>query len=303
MTDAETPRPPLAVVALAAILVITAGWWALALWPLGAEAPEWLARTREVCFGATRTGLPNAGGWLLLVGEPIGMFAVLYVVWGDDLRAGLARWHRRVGGQLASALIVLLCVSGLAAAARRVAAATGGGPGEAFALSPALPPRGDAPAAPLALTDQSGGTTRLADYRGRWVMVTFAFGHCEDICPVIVQHAQRARADEGAPHIPLLIVSLDPWRDTPDRLPGIARTWGIGAEDRVLSGDVATVTAALDAWQVARVRDPDTGDLAHGSTIVLVDPEGRAAWRVEGAPQRIREALAIVVREERAAGR
>jgi cytochrome oxidase Cu insertion factor (SCO1/SenC/PrrC family) len=297
MTDAGVPRPPMAVVALAAILVITAAWWALALWPLDAAAPDWVVRTREVCFGATRTGLPHAGGWLLLIGEPIGMFAVLLVVWGDDLRAGLARLHRRLPGRIASAAVLVLGVSGLFAAARRVADAAGVGAAESFALSPPLPPRGRDLAPPLVLTDQHGAVTDLADLRGRWIMVTFAFGHCEDICPVIVQHARRAREDEGAAHVPLFVVTLDPWRDTPDRLPSIAAAWELAGDDRVLGGSVAEVTAALDGWRVARQRDTATGDVLHGSTIVLVDPAGREAWRIEGAPQRAREALAIAVRE------
>jgi cytochrome oxidase Cu insertion factor (SCO1/SenC/PrrC family) len=297
MTETRVPRPPLAVVALAAILGITAAWWALALWPLDATAPDWVVRTREVCFGATRTGLPNAGGWLLLIGEPVGMFGVLYVVWGDDLRAGLAQLHRRSLGRVVSAAVVLLGVIGLFGAARRVADAAGVGAPETFALSAPLPRRTTAPAAPLALADQHGNVTRLADLRGRWVMVTFAFGHCEDICPVIVQHARRARADEGATHVPLWVVTLDPWRDTPDRLPSIATAWELEGEDRVLGGTVAEVTAVLDAWRIARQRDTVTGDVVHGSTIVLVDPEGREAWRIEGAPQRAREALAIIVRE------
>lgn len=292
MTDQLVPRPPLAVVALAAILVTTAAWWALALWPLGADSPEWIVLTREVCFGATRTGLPHAGGWILLVGEPIGMLAVLQVVWGEELRAGLARMHRSLPWRVVTAAVLLACATGLLATVRRVSVLSGGGVAETFEVATALASRSAAPAPPLALIDQSGARTRLEEYRGRWVMVTFAFGHCEDICPIIVQHARQARVDEGAADVPLLVITLDPWRDTPDRLGTIATAWTLGAEDRVLGGSVEEVAAALDAWGIARVRDPDTGMIAHGSTIVLVDPEGRAAWRIEGAPQRIRQALA-----------
>ena len=56
--EAEAPRAgwiPLA--ALGLILLITAGWWALALWPIAVH-PGWLARTREVCFGTGLDGLP-----------------------------------------------------------------------------------------------------------------------------------------------------------------------------------------------------------------------------------------------------
>jgi cytochrome oxidase Cu insertion factor (SCO1/SenC/PrrC family) len=299
MSAARAQRPPgtLAVVAFATILAITAAWWALALWPLGAEAPQWIVVTRDVCFGATHTGLPHAGGWLLLIGEPIGMLAVLMVVWGSNLRVGLQRLHQHLPGRLVSTAVVLAMTTGLVAAGTRVASATRSDPGEVFSLSAPLPPRTTVPAPALALHNQLGGVTDLASYRGRWVMVTFAFGHCDDICPIIVDHAKRARRDEGAEFVPLLVVTLDPWRDTPDRLPSIAQMWELGTDDRLLSGSVVEVNAALDRWKVARVRDENTGEVAHGSTIVLVDPDGRAAWRVEGAPQRVREALAIVVRE------
>lgn len=293
------PRPPFAAVALAAILIITAAWWSLALWPLEPTAPEWLLRTREVCFGATHSGLPHAGGWLLLIGEPIGLTGFLIIVWRDELRVDLHRIRSHALGSLALVAVAVAVVSGLFASVRRVAAASGGG-GEPFALNAELPARGAAPAPALRLSDQRGETVALSQFAGRWVMVTFAFGHCEDICPVIVEHARRARADEGASEIPLLVVSLDPWRDTPDRLAGIAAAWQLVDEDRVLSGSVEVVNAELDRWRIARQRDENTGMIAHGSTIVLVDPQGREAWRVEGAPQRIREAIALAKAESRA---
>lgn len=292
MTALRVPRPPLAVVALGAILVITAAWWALALWPLEPTAPQWLLRTREVCFGATHSGLPHAGGWLLLIGEPIGLIGFLLVVWGAELRDGLARMQSRLAGRVLVLAVVVAVVTGLFASVRRVAATSGGG-GEPFALNAELPARGTAPAPALLLADQHGEQVSLAQFGGRWVLITFAFGHCDDICPVIVEHTRRGRADEGATDIPILVVSLDPWRDTPDRLPGIASTWQLEGEDRVLSGSIDVVNATLDRWRIARERDPNSGMIAHGSTIVLVDPAGREAWRVEGAPQRIREAIAV----------
>src|SRR5688500_19433216 len=82
-------RPGLALTALAAILVITAAWWALALWPAAAE-PEWLARTRAACFGSERGGLPDAGGWVLLVGEPIGMLVAPLAIGRRSPRRAIA---------------------------------------------------------------------------------------------------------------------------------------------------------------------------------------------------------------------
>ena len=39
-----TGRGALALSALAVILIVTAAWWALALWPLTSAAPQWLGQ-------------------------------------------------------------------------------------------------------------------------------------------------------------------------------------------------------------------------------------------------------------------
>ncbi|MBX3174700.1 MAG: SCO family protein [Gemmatimonadaceae bacterium] len=282
--------------ALVVILAVSAAWWALALWPLPAEAPRWLLATREVCFGATSDGLPHAGGWVLLIGEPLGLLAILGIVWGRELRDGLTRLHQRLPGRLASGAVVLALALGLGAAAHRVSSARVA-VGEPFDVNAPLPARGSADAPVLELVDQHGNPTALRDYRGQWVMLTFTFGHCDDICPVIVDHAKRARVDAGAAGLPLLVVTLDPWRDTPERLATLAQQWGLGPEDRFLSGEIAEVNRQLDLWRVPRVRDERTGAIGHGSTIIVVDPAGRVAWRIEGAPHRVREALRLVATE------
>ncbi len=297
MRESRVSRPPLAAAALGVIIAITAGWWALALWPLDPTAPEWLTRTREVCFGATSTGLPHMGGWLLLIGEPLGLLLLLAVVWGRELREDLASLWSSSGGRTVVATVAVLCGVGLLASAKRVAAATWQPEGEPFTTASALPARDSLPGLPLALLDQHGTITTLDDYRGRWVIVTFAFGHCDDICPVIVDIARRARDDAGIPQVPVLVVSLDPWRDTPDRLASIAGGWGMAEGDRILSGPIDEVNAALDAWSIRRARNQTNGDVVHGSTIVVIDPEGRIAWRLDGAPHRVREAMDIVAAE------
>jgi protein SCO1/2 len=297
LTTVNAPRPPLPAVALVAIVGISAAWWALALWPLEPTAPTWLLRTREVCFGATHSGLPHAGGWLLLIGEPIGLVGFLIIVWGDELRADLRRITSGNLGRIALLVVAVATAAGVFASIRRVATVAAEGRGEPFGLTAELPVRGKGAAPGLSLHDQRGERVSLAQFSGRWVIVTFAFGHCEDICPVIVEQARSARASENATEMPILVVSLDPWRDTPDRLPTIAASWQLTGEDRVLSGSVAEVNAALDEWRMVRQRDPTTGIIAHGSTIVLVDPAGREAWRLEGAPQRIREAIRLALAE------
>ena len=286
-------REALALSALAAILAVTAAWWALALWPAGAETPAWVVETRAVCFGTRPDGLPAPAGWLVLVGEPIGMLGFLLTVWGQDVRDGLRALGRSLPGRTLLAGGVLALVLGSTAAAVRVAAATAGG--EAFdpaVGSAAAPARLDRPAPPLRLGDHRGGTTDLAEYRGRPVIVAFAYGHCQTVCPTLVREAVAALAiaQDDAPA--LLVVTLDPWRDRPERLSAIAAGWDLPADARLLGGSVEGVEAVLDAWNVVRERDPDTGDIIHPTQVYVVDPAGRLAWAAEADAGRLAALLA-----------
>lgn len=279
--------PRWAVGALFFLAVVTAAWWALALWPSAGATPAWLARTRLVCFDAGPDGLPGPSGWLLLIGQPIGMVAVLVVVWGAPLRAGLRALARPAWGRALLGASALGLGLGAAAATDRVA--------DAVALrepwlasDAALPdtyPRLDRPAPEISLRDQHGQTVDLASLRGGPALVTFAFGSCETVCPAVVKQVLEARdavrsAGGAVPRV--VIVSLDPWRDTPSRLGHLAHHWQLDDDAHVVSGSVEAVEAVLDGWNVARERDPKTGDVTHPPLVYVLDAAGRIAFASTG---------------------
>jgi protein SCO1/2 len=278
----DSTRGRAALAALALILATTASWWALALWPVGPDAPQWLLRTRDVCFGASATTLPNAGGWLLLVGQPIGMLALLAGVWGDELRHGLARLMARTSGQLTVGVAMALVVAGVAGAVSRVRGA-GAEPFSTGAADVAARLTRVNDAAPgLALVDQAGEDVTLAAFRGRPVIVAFAFAHCQTVCPLIVSDVLKARDRFERDPPAVLFITLDPWRDTPARLPAISKLWGLDEAARVLSGPPDVVERTLNAWRVPRTRNVKTGDILHPSIVYVVGADGRIAYVVSG---------------------
>ena len=280
-----------ALFALAFLGLVTAVWWTLALWPVPIDAAAWLVRARYVCFNVGPSGLPDASGWLLLIGQPIGMFAALMAISGRAVRDGLRRVATRAGGKALLGTCVLALLVGLTAAGARVAGARGDF--ASFAVAPALPdtyPRLDRTAPALGLVDQSGARLELEALRGRPALVTFAFAHCEAVCPAIVRQvvaAQRALAAGAAPgRVPrVVVVTLDPWRDTPSRLPSLAKDYELGGDAFVLSGTVEEVNALLDRWNVARGRDEKTGEVAHPPLVYVLDAEGRIAFAATGGTE------------------
>lgn len=277
--------------ALGAIVAITVSWWTFALWPVGGGGPEWLLRTRDVCFGTVGDSLPNAAGWLVLIGQPIGMVALLAVVWGAELRASLARVMAGAAGQILVGTATAVLVAGVAGVAVRVRTAGQ----EPFATGAgdiaAQLTRINDPAPALALTNQHGLEVSLESFRGRPVIVSFAYAHCETVCPLIVSDLLSARERAGADPPPVLVVTLDPWRDTPSRLPSIATRWKLPDGMHVLSGPADVVERTLNGWRVPRVRNEKTGDISHPSMVYVIDAAGRIAYVVSGDAHAIAAAL------------
>lgn len=290
MTKVGRGTPALA--ALALIILITASWWALALWPLAAEAPEWLARTRYVCFGASAGGLPDAGGWILLIGQPLGMVALLLMVWGGDTRAGMSRVLARTTGQITVGVVSAVLIAAAGSVVLRVRDANA----EPFDTDPAgnlaqqLTRINDTPPA-LSLVNQAGDTVGLGRYHGKAVLVTFAFAHCETVCPLVVNDVLAARdkiAETDAVRTPaVIVVTLDPFRDTPSRLPSIAKQWGLTGDAHVLSGSIDDVERTLSKWRIPRIRNERTGDLSHPTLVYAIGPNGRITYVVPGGTDQI----------------
>jgi protein SCO1/2 len=274
----------LAVGALAFLLAVSAAWWWLALAPVGGDAPAWLQTARSICFGARENRLPNAGGWILLVGEPIGMVAALVIIAGGPLARGLRRLSEAPVGRVLLTGIAFALLAGIAAAGRTVMVS-----GSARAAQPAgrtSPRMVLSPVPDLDLVDEAGDTVRLERFRGRPILVTFAYGHCETVCPVLVHDALVAqRRLNGAPVV--VVVTLDPWRDTPARLPWLARRWELGADAHVTSGDVHALGRVLARWGVQANRDPATGEVTHAPLTFIVDAQGRSAHATAGTVEEI----------------
>ena len=282
------PRAALALLALLGILLISASFWALALWPLTSTAAAWVVRTREICFGSAPDGLPHAGGWVLLVGEPAGMLLFLLAAWGYEVREGCVFLWRRWAGRVVIGAVILVMGVGAGAASVRVAQATGtafdpaGGRDPELAL---LPLRG--PASELGLVDQRGATVTVESLRGRPAVVTFVYAHCETVCPVMVHDVLAASAGRAVP----VLVTLDPWRDTPSRLPSIAQAWKLPGDALLLSGEVEAVEFVLNRWKVPRVRNGSTGELIHPTVAYVLDAEGRMRYQTDATEGAVRLAL------------
>lgn len=72
----------------------------------------------------------------------------------------------------------------------------------------------------FALTGHDGKPRKLADFRGKLVVMFFGFVQCPDVCPTTMQEMAEVMKQLGplAEQVQVLFVTVDPERDTPQIL-------------------------------------------------------------------------------------
>jgi len=135
------------------------------------------------------------------------------------------------------------------------------------------PPR---PAPPIALHDAAGRAVTLAGQRGRYVLVTFLYVNCPDVCPLIAQNLNSALRRLGAARkdVRVLAVSVDPRGDTAAAVRKYTAERGLLPEFRYLIGSRSELRRTWAAWHVLAVQTkPELVD--HVAYTALVDRSGK----------------------------
>ncbi len=139
---------------------------------------------------------------------------------------------------------------------------------------------------PFRLHTGGGKTVTEADLRGAPFLVFFGYTHCPDVCPLTLTKIAQVLKELGPEaRIKVLFVTVDPERDTPDRMADYASDF----DPRVigLSGDRAEVDAMLSAYRVyARKVPTPSGDytMDHSAVIYLMDREGKFCAQRQSRP-------------------
>ncbi len=129
------------------------------------------------------------------------------------------------------------------------------------------------------LTDPRGQTRRLADFKGKAVILFFGYTQCPDVCPTTLVALREVMTllGEDAKRVQVIFVTLDPARDTPQVLADYVAAFDpsfIG-----LHGDEATTAAVARDFKVFYARQagstPGSYSIDHSTGSYAIDPEGR----------------------------
>ncbi len=158
------------------------------------------------------------------------------------------------------------------------------------------------PAADFTLTASTGEPASLSDYRGKWVILYFGYTFCPDVCPTTLARISAALNQIGdkAKDVQVIMVSVDPERDTPERLAtylGAFNPSFLG-----LTGTVDQVNQAATPFGIYFAKNDVEGAsdylVDHTASVTVVDPEGRTrlVWLYDATPEAIAGDLKTLLR-------
>jgi protein SCO1/2 len=142
---------------------------------------------------------------------------------------------------------------------------------------------------PFSLTDQNGKRRTDMDFRGKYMLIFFGYTYCPDVCPTTLAVEAEALDKLGAraSRIVPIFVTVDPKRDTPDKLksylssfdakPPSARVNFVGLTGT--DDEIAQVAKAYSVYYQAHLDgfriDGVEYSVDHTSEVYLMSPEGK----------------------------
>lgn len=207
---------------------------------------------------------------------------------------------------LAAVLVVAPTMFAVAACGRPVSEPVPAAP----AASPTAAPRTTAPPAmvpPLAsfdgpapvlapdftLTDQRGQRVALSSLRGAPVLLTFLYSHCVTTCPLYVVRMQAALdALDSSAQVRAVAVTVDPERDTVERLAQYTRQTGWSAGWHFVTGAPDEIKSVRDRYRISaskRELSPEMAamghegyEVAHRAVVFVIDSAGQIVGVLRG---------------------
>jgi len=128
------------------------------------------------------------------------------------------------------------------------------------------------------LRGSDGADLKLSRYRGKVVLLAFGYTSCTEVCPLTlaVLAATRKRLDAAAGELQVIYVTVDPNRDTVERMHAYLAAFDpsfVGG-----TGTAAQLAAVRADYGISVTKEmpfPGGYALGHSSYICLIDRHGR----------------------------
>lgn len=148
---------------------------------------------------------------------------------------------------------------------------------------------------------QNGDTIKLKDLQGKIQVIAMMYSSCQYTCPRIIADIKTvetalAGSDEK---IGFVLVSIDPKRDTPQKLKSFARQYNLGSEWLLLHGSEPDVRE-LSALLGVQYKQTSATEFSHSNILTVLNGKGEIIHQQIGLGVHAEETIAVIKKVLRA---
>ncbi|HSK88686.1 MAG TPA: SCO family protein [Anaerolineales bacterium] len=151
----------------------------------------------------------------------------------------------------------------------------------------------------------AAGPVQLSEQRGKVVLMYFGYTSCPDVCPTSLATLKAALSQlspEERAQVQVIFVSVDPARDTPERLQQYAHVFGsdfIGASGT--QDEIDLITESFGVYYKINTPDADGNyTVDHSSFVYVIDRQGYLVmnWTHDSQPDEISADLSYLLEHD-----
>mgnify|MGYP001446107693 CR=1 FL=1 len=147
------------------------------------------------------------------------------------------------------------------------------------------------PSPEFELTNQRDERVSLSDYRGKAIVLTFLDGHCDDVCPMLMETMARTEKilpEEAKDQVAFVVISVNPWLDRVGKPAFISMHPEFVAPEEwdFLTGTLEELQPVWKNYYIAVEAEETDGDLVsplHTEGYYLIDPQGNQQYYYGGS--------------------
>lgn len=138
---------------------------------------------------------------------------------------------------------------------------------------------------PSKWTDQNGTTIEMKDLEGKVLVMVMIYTSCKSACPRLVadmRNIEKRIPQKNKDNVKLILVSIDPAVDTPDRLKSFSIENKMEGNQWVFLRSTEENTREFAAVLAVNYKKIDPIDFSHSNIISVFNADGELAYQQEG---------------------
>ena len=138
---------------------------------------------------------------------------------------------------------------------------------------------------PSQWTNQNGETIQMEDLKGKVLVMVMIYTSCKSACPRLVadmRHIESRLPENSKDNVRLVLVSIDPAVDTPERLKSFSIENKMEGEQWIFLRSTEENTREFSAVLAVNYKKISPMDFSHSNIISVFNSEGELAYQQEG---------------------